>query len=772
MEVPLAGPLAEFSMPMHSAKERPGDAAAQLARNGLLHVRHALPLDVAKTLLLHVDAALTRRRADSDPRWFGNVYGYEDKGKRWDLKLTLCPEVTAALHRLLEILPQMLLSEEMSWKLTELAAMCTTPGDPGQPVHADTAHTEDHHVVTIFVALHDIEESQGPTRMYPRTHADGPLHMGLKTLDENCGVLCTMACGDCVIMDSRLMHCGTANTSQNKRYLFYCSWMPQGLKSLSSTNTLLESYEDRLLLNNWQKWTAEPPAAAISQAVRIVPAQRPTKRKRRSHRSKATHARIQPRSDILSMPDPRVETLLTWLRDTHGVDLAVFGVEVRCSHGIGIFATRKLYPTTTLASIPMAAVLHAGKVRSCEFGQRVVATLQHIDGHSEPLAIAPEELLWLYMVWGRAERACPWFPYLRALPAEDPFAWRRDAGALRWLEGTRLRGTVSEELERQRRRHASITERLCAGDPDRFQRHRFTFDDWLWARACYVSRALPRRSFPSESIQEDWESDFLCPLLDIFNHMHSAQVEHRFGEGSAAFVLPVTAAAYEAGDEIFNLYSPDLGNESLLSHYGFALRGNPYNSLNEVRFKLPADDVASRLAYCRAAGIQLNEAEGFVWVYLSKGIHLGLAETPVELLRATSLLLLQRDYDEDTADCSEKATVSRLVAKNLNSMLCYPRFLHLVGRAAKRMLARRHHVVSMGAGERAQCRAEPVVERSPRLYALGRLRILKEASACAECEAEMAELAMKMELEGCGSDDANDNDEEDAVDVGSRRDND
>lgn len=65
--------------------------------------------------------------------------------------------------------------------------MCTEPGEPCQPVHADTSHTYDARLLTVFVALHPVDEVQGPTRMYPGTHADEELHTGLKTLDEASG---------------------------------------------------------------------------------------------------------------------------------------------------------------------------------------------------------------------------------------------------------------------------------------------------------------------------------------------------------------------------------------------------------------------------------------------------------------------------------------------------------------------------------------------------------------------------------------------------------
>merc|ERR1711972_392968 len=104
---------------------------------------------------------------------FGDVYGYEDvqSGCRWDLKLRLSAEVRSSLISILEKLQPFMESLYPSWQLSELAAMCTFPGDPTQPVHSDTSHIFDKRHITVWLALHDISVDQGPTKMYPGTHS-------------------------------------------------------------------------------------------------------------------------------------------------------------------------------------------------------------------------------------------------------------------------------------------------------------------------------------------------------------------------------------------------------------------------------------------------------------------------------------------------------------------------------------------------------------------------------------------------------------------------
>lgn len=235
-------------------------AASRFARDGLLCLRGLLAPEAASALLRRVEAELSERRAlpeEERPAFFGDVYGYEDHGLRWDLKMRLGQEVAGVLRTTLEHVEGLLLATKPTWQLTELAAMCVLPGEAGQPVHADTSHIYDQQAVTMFIALHDIPADQGPTRMYPRTHLDGDLHMGYRAVDESTeSVLCELRPGDCVLMDSRLLHCGTANRSERARHLFYCSWTMPGRRSRGSTNTLLDDYEGRFMLRAWRKWTS------------------------------------------------------------------------------------------------------------------------------------------------------------------------------------------------------------------------------------------------------------------------------------------------------------------------------------------------------------------------------------------------------------------------------------------------------------------------------------------------------------------------------------
>ena len=157
--------------------------------------------------------------------------------------------------------------------------------------------------------------------------------------------------GDCVLMDSRLLHRGTANLSESHRYLFYCSWAPEESTLKSSTNTILDSYRDCLILQKWSQWLADPPLNVVPA---VEPAMKPlemgkssVKRPGKSKQSQALgnkRRRFWRGAKLQCLGQQQnIRTFLSWLH-SHNVELQSGGVELRESSrgGIGVFAVRLL----------------------------------------------------------------------------------------------------------------------------------------------------------------------------------------------------------------------------------------------------------------------------------------------------------------------------------------------------------------------------------------------------------------------------------------------
>ena len=94
--------------------------------------------------------------------------------------------------------------------------------------------------------------------MWPGTH-DAAFHCRLwhsscaeieAALHERTAVDCDVRQGDCVLMDSRLWHCGGANTSELRRTLLVASFMgTRGQPPYGSTFSLLEHLTGQLSLS-------------------------------------------------------------------------------------------------------------------------------------------------------------------------------------------------------------------------------------------------------------------------------------------------------------------------------------------------------------------------------------------------------------------------------------------------------------------------------------------------------------------------------------------
>ncbi|CAE8713418.1 unnamed protein product, partial [Polarella glacialis] len=291
---------------------------------------------------------------------------------------------------------------------------------------------------------------------------------------------------------------------------------------------------------------------------------------------------------------------------------------------------------------------------------------------------------------------------------------------------------------------------------------------WDAAGRGYVSRAFGWRAFPEGSLGDPgFQSDALCPFLDALNHNRKAQVEFVFSPHSAQILLASSAeGGYEAGDEVFMLYGAGLGNEALLSRYGFSLPRNPHDRVEEVAFHLPPGTspsaAAERLAALRAAlpaVVATQAAPGLITVKLSEGLRRRVDETSVELLRAASLLASGRDYDDLEASCAEKRDAAKATAAALRGMLrgtaagkAQPRSGLLLA-LRRRRRTRAVLQAALKSGQRKTSSRPPppppppaagATGRAAALYAWGRRRILRDAASCATTEAEMAQLAAQM----------------------------
>ncbi|GKY90696.1 hypothetical protein MPSEU_000043000 [Mayamaea pseudoterrestris] len=252
--------------------------AAELQTQGVIRIDKVISDATADRMRNYVfqlrqqSEALVRQGSVDSLDLFANVLL---QNKRCDLKLPLLVDnaadddldstvVVQALYELLVASPvgatmNSLLGPDAV--LQELSCLTSDPGSDRQVVHPDTPcrtgndGTNDEAVLyTCFVALQDVRADMGPTTWLPKTHTyeihqvfqddfvpttnskfatvgDDNSNHNISTmspknqlLQSQPIVLGMLPKGSCGIFDSRLLHCGGANTSETSRSIFYVSF--------------------------------------------------------------------------------------------------------------------------------------------------------------------------------------------------------------------------------------------------------------------------------------------------------------------------------------------------------------------------------------------------------------------------------------------------------------------------------------------------------------------------------------------------------------------
>jgi ectoine hydroxylase-related dioxygenase (phytanoyl-CoA dioxygenase family) len=154
--------------------------------------------------------------------------------------------------------------------LYELSCMMSDPGSQRQVVHPDTpcaSANEDPVLYTCFVALQDVQLDMGPTTWLPGTHTvdnhrlfrdestpDGQDENNKdKLLRTKPSVIGLLPKGSCGIFDSRLLHCGGANTSPTSRAIFYISFKSPKITNPGNPGSIRRDYISKFTLSELEK---------------------------------------------------------------------------------------------------------------------------------------------------------------------------------------------------------------------------------------------------------------------------------------------------------------------------------------------------------------------------------------------------------------------------------------------------------------------------------------------------------------------------------------
>lgn len=222
--------------------------AKELRKSGVVRIDDIFPGDMADELREYVFDLRKRSEEQVQSGKVRQIERFADvllKENRCDLTIPIQDEIVvdALLHAIQKTPVGKMMSSMLGKQagLYELSCLISDKGSNRQVVHPDTPCTSDDHdavLYTCFIALQDIDLTMGPTTWLPETHNTNAHELFKddyaspssgesskdKLLRTTPAVLGVLPKGSCAIFDSRLLHCGGANTSDTSRALFYFSF--------------------------------------------------------------------------------------------------------------------------------------------------------------------------------------------------------------------------------------------------------------------------------------------------------------------------------------------------------------------------------------------------------------------------------------------------------------------------------------------------------------------------------------------------------------------
>uniref|UniRef100_A0A7S2IAS3 Uncharacterized protein n=1 Tax=Helicotheca tamesis TaxID=374047 RepID=A0A7S2IAS3_9STRA len=265
-----------------SLKEEAKSYAKVLKKDGVVRIDNVLPSKIADQMRSYVYDLRQKAETDVEAGTVKPIQRFADvllRKDRCDLTIPLGENeiATIALEKvLLESAAGQTIKSILGKGsvLYELSCLMSDPGSQRQVMHPDTPYLEGKDAVlyTCFIALQDIRMDMGPTTWLPGTHT-AKAHEVFQDNDSSSGkesrkdemirthpsVLGLLPKGCCAIFDSRCLHCGTANKSEDdSRALFYFSFKspkvgypgnPASIRSeIGSAQITMEQLEDDLEL--------------------------------------------------------------------------------------------------------------------------------------------------------------------------------------------------------------------------------------------------------------------------------------------------------------------------------------------------------------------------------------------------------------------------------------------------------------------------------------------------------------------------------------------
>ena len=176
-----------------------------------------------------------------------------------------------------------------------------------------------------------------------------------------------------------------------------------------------------------------------------------------------------------------------------------------------------------------------------------------------------------------------WNSFIKLLPDSYDTLFFWSESDLRELQGTKLLSSAMEQKQHLKHIFDSLFPKLILQHPDIFPEEIFSWNNFMWGRAVFDSRAFVIKI-------KNEEVTTLVPFAEFVNHTGDSlgHVSYRrYDEVTDCMVLD-SLSHVDKGQQLFMNYGP-MQNYELVQNYGFVLEDNPLETC-VVGVELDGDD--------------------------------------------------------------------------------------------------------------------------------------------------------------------------------------
>eukprot|EP00123_Amoebidium_parasiticum_P003822 comp15138_c0_seq1/m.11828 comp15138_c0_seq1/g.11828 ORF comp15138_c0_seq1/g.11828 comp15138_c0_seq1/m.11828 type:complete len:544 (-) comp15138_c0_seq1:4-1635(-) len=343
-----------------------------------------------------------------------------------------------------------------------------------------------------------------------------------------------------------------------------------------------------------------------------------------------------PANEVPADEAAAIKTLTDWFLENGGKINGVEPAHFRTT-GRGVVALQSADGGSTLVSVPETILLNADRARESPMVGQAFSEIEGLDD---------ETLVMLFVLYERFVNPNSfWKPFFDVLPLDFDTAMTCNFEELMELEGTTLLEETVQAKDHLRAIHSVLFEQLSEHYPDIFPTDKCSFDNFMWVRCLFDSRAMQLKI-------DDVAKPCLVPFADFINYTPRAHVAHQVFDSERRCVDINCFRPCEAGEQLFLNYG-SMQNWQLVLYYGFALPNNQYDAIPVELCPIDDDHTTRRIEVLEALG-------------LLKDHYFQASRPPTKVLAAMRVCVASKEELDQLQTANEQDPNSHPADKPLN----------------------------------------------------------------------------------------------------------